>query len=473
MTHTNGTIASTPMPGDPANMPSPSMSPEKWVTSLAEVTAAFSRWLEDRSDDERIWPAFDRFIRETLLDLVGATRVRLFRTADGGRGLRPLAEESGAASDLLVPTGLTDHVLATGRRYIRGDWTHGALVDQLAAESDGAWNRAPASALHAPDPATPDARPADASAVPACDTTDSRPPANEPSHGCTAPGPVAWMFGIRSRGSAASRGDGVAANHAVGLVVVGEILERNLAARDGLEALANLINGFWIHVRDFESLQLARRTDRGSGVLNRMDFLDAADAAATEAEHEGEPVVVMAVAMEGLRRLDDDGHWTVRDRLIQEAGRVLRRKLRNDDIVGRFSDDRFVVLLRWLDLALGRLIAAKVVQSLRESVANVLHDAFPTGGKDYIKVRCGLASSRGPDSQHPGASAPDAARATPWDACPSPAPPTLNDLLVGALSASATARRNGQEICIAGSDGAPPGGCRTPAREFAGVEMPT
>jgi diguanylate cyclase (GGDEF)-like protein len=471
MAKTNGVADVIEVPIGRSDAPPPAMSSGKWVTSLAEVSASFSRWLEDRVEDERIWTAFDRFVREILLDLIGATRVRLFRTVDGGRALRPLAQESGSgsSSDAFVPTGLTEHVLATGRRYIRGDWSHGALVDQLAAESEEPGNGGrKKDATHLPQKDC-----GGRSSVAAGPQSESR----DPQLAVSPPelGPVAWMFAIRSRGGPAPRVGGSAGSHSVGLVVVGEVLAQNLASRDGFEALANLINGFWLHVRDFECLQLARRTDRASGVLNRADFLEAAETTATEAEQEGEPVVVMAVAMEGLRRLDDDGYWAVRDRLIQETGRVLRRKLRNGDIVGRFSDDRFVVLLRWLDLALGRLIAGKVIQSIREVVAGVMQEAFPEGGKDYVRVRCGLVSSRGTDSARQAAPSREGGgvRAGADDGAPDPMtpPPTLNDLLTRALSASAMARRNGREICIAGA-GPEPQDPRAASRESAVPEAP-
>ncbi len=425
----NPDTAARPSGGDGGVPPA---SPGHWVTSLAEVAASFSRWLEERAEDEHVWPSFDRFVRETLLDLIGATRVRLFRVVDGGRALRPLTEAAGSASEAVIPTGLIEHVLATGRRYIRGDWTHGELIDQLAAESGS-------GALYEPAPAD--------SAVPPSQGRVIGAFAPDNPVGC-AP---AWLFAIRGRNGAADRGGAPRTGRSIGLVAVGEVLEQNLAAREALDALANLINGFWLHVRDYESLQRARRTDRGSGVLNRTDFLDAAETATLEAQQEGEPVLVMAVALEGLRRLDDEGHWAVRDRVIRETGNALRRKLRNGDLVGRFSDDRFVVLLRWLDLSLGRLISTKVVQSIREAATGILNEVFPAGGAEYVRIRCGLASSHALDGSRP---------------------PTLRELLVGALSASAAARRSGRDLCIAGPEATPQTDAPAGKPESAPVEAP-
>ncbi|MGB9626234.1 MAG: GGDEF domain-containing protein, partial [Phycisphaerae bacterium] len=361
--------------------PVPPASPGRWVTCLSEVAASFSRWLEEHAEDEHVWPSFDRFVRETLLDLIGATRVRLFRVADGGRALRPLTEAAGSACEAMTPTGLVEHVLATGRRYIRGDWTHGELLDLLADQSRS-------NPLCEP---TPD----DSSTTP----SKSRPAAAlAPGSPADAP---AWLFPIRGRNNTAHPDARGRSSRSIGLVAVGEALEHNLADREALDALANLINAFWLHVRDVQSLHRTRRTDHASGVLNRTDFLDAAQTATDQAQQDGEPVLVMALAIEGLRRLDDEGHWTLRDRLIRQTGNTLRSKLRNDDLVGRFSDDRFVALLRRLDLALGRLVSSKAIQSIRQAVAGTLNETFPQGGAEYVRIRCGLASSSNLDGPQP------------------------------------------------------------------------
>jgi len=382
------------------------LAASEWMPALGDLIRAFSGWLDAHEESDGLWPAFGVFVRERLLDIVGARRTQIFRVDETGRGLRPLVESLGTAARPI--TGLAEHVLATGRRYIRGDWTHGPLVDALAAECK-----------------TPGPEPVgDGSAV--------------------GGGAVAWMFAIHGREAASPTTGGP--GPALGLVVVGDLPETGPVDRAGLDVLANLIGEFWRHVRDFERLRLAQRTDRGSSVLNREDFLAAAEIVTAEAMRDGEPVVAMAVAMEGLRRLDDNGQWAVRDRLVREAGRVLRRKLRSDDLVGRFSDDRFVAVLRRLDAALGRLIATKVVESIRDATSGILTEAYGEAETAavmgaHLKVRCGLAAGRRVD----GGAAGRRFRSEPTDGNTV----SLNDLLAGALSASAAARRAGREVCVA------------------------
>ena len=111
----------------------------------------------------------------------------------------------------------------------------------------------------------------------------------------------------------------------------------------------------------------------------------------TDAYQCSEPVVLAAVAIEGLRGLDDAGHWQQRDALITRVGHGLAERVRSDDVVGRFSDERFVVLLRRLDSGLGKLIAEKLLAWVRECVSGL---SLPDGGRGRLPaVRIGLRGS--------------------------------------------------------------------------------
>jgi GGDEF domain-containing protein len=409
------------------------------MMTLNTVTASFLDWWSAQDTEACLWPAFDLFVRETLLDIAGAKRVRLFHAAENGEALRSLSQDARGSSGAVAPTALMGHILNLGRVYVQGDWSHGPMVDQLAAESA----QQVLGSLRVPEPGSGLA------------TQSPRPVLEQ--------GPVAWMFPILAPASTErTGGEEAAARRAVGLVVVGDLPETSLSDRSMLDGLSQLISAFWLHVRDYEHLQIARRTDRGSGVLTRTDFLSTGEIATSEARREGEPIVVMAVAVEGLRRFDDLGLWTLRDRIILEVGRVLRRKLRNDDLVGRFSDDRFVVLLRWLDVGLGRLIAEKVIGWVREAVQAAAGGLVsgpvkepPADGDssqrgavpavDAVRVRCGLASNHRVARPRQ-----DASEGEPADIGGAPVQRlTFTELLKRALVASGEARRIQQDLYVA------------------------
>lgn len=402
---------------------------------LNRVSSLFLHWWSRRGGVGSPWPAFDQFLRELLLDMLGAKRVRLFHVVEGGQVLRLLTDEVGTPNTLFAPTSLMSHVVSVGRRYIRGDPSHGPLVDELATESEEGSNLG--------------GRTEPSGSVDRRALTQAR-------------GPAVWMFPIRDYEAAGTENLDAPSHRSIGLVVVGDLDEAAPADPDQLDGFADVITEFWLHVRDYECLQIVRRTDRGSGVLNRLDFVRMAEIAVAEARREGEPVAVLAVALEGLRRFDDEGWWLLRDRVIEETGRVLRRKLRANDLVGRFSDDRFVILMRWLDLSLGKLIAARIVSWVKEGVAEAVRMVRNESRTDVdsghpaslseaaqaacsLKVRCGLACDYRVDT-------------APVDESLSWSEPprdhhrpllSLRELLMGALSASAEARRRGEDLCLA------------------------
>jgi len=82
--------------------------------SLNAVTASFLDWWSAQDTEACLWPAFDLFVRETLLDIAGAKRVRLFHAAENGEVLRSLSQDSRGSSNAVTPTTLMHHVLSLG-----------------------------------------------------------------------------------------------------------------------------------------------------------------------------------------------------------------------------------------------------------------------------------------------------------------------------------------------------------------------
>ena len=246
----------------------------------------------------------------------------------------------------------------TGQEYLAGDNSHGALVDELAAQSEEKWS---------------------------------------------------WIWPIPGAGAA------------LGVVAVGRFAKPTVLASTLRQTVGGLVAVFWQHVACLEECGVQRRTDSATGVLTREDFFAIARGTLTDAYECSEPVVLAAVAIEGLRGLDDAGHWQQRDELITRVGHGLHERVRSDDVVGRFSDERFVVLLRRLDSGLGKLIAEKLLAWVQECVSDL---SIPDGGRGRSPtVRVGLRAS--------GAEQ-----------------PPLEELLSGAMHAVESAREQAASLVI-------------------------
>jgi GGDEF domain-containing protein len=345
-----------------------------------EVLAHFSAWLREHEGAAPLWPALDQLLREVFTERLGASRVRCYEVLAGCEQLRPLSQrpladwtlhvgkaatggadataDRGGASATAggnpsAPTGVTcsardgifGHVITTRTEFFAAQRSPGPLLDELAGAADERYE---------------------------------------------------WVFPVERVPAPGER------PAVVGLVAVGSFQGAALPGRAQRQAVARLVGLLWNYVDCRAQLRIVSQTDRATGVLTRVDFFVMAQEALRESYRHNEPSVVAVLSLEGLRGLDDHGLWQQRDALVENVARLVRGRLRTDDVVGRFSDERFVLLLRRLDSGLGRLIIEKIVGAIDDYLAGrvggaapaALPEALPaTDPLTRIRVRAGLAGS--------------------------------------------------------------------------------
>ncbi len=279
-------------------------------------------WMNDWKRTQNPWTSFDTHVRGLLRQLTGARRIRCYRVDRSG-DLSPLHSTGLPESNSLDSLSrLLQHVITLGRRFVACSQATGEMIRALADDSAESY---------------------------------------------------AWIVPIRGP------------DRVLGLITVGQF-EGGLAAEDRLQLAADLIEQLWQHVHDTYELHLARLTDHATGVLNRVEFLSVIGETVERCYADHEPVVVLALGMEGIRALDDAGRWQARNQVIETVGHTIRTKLRHDDLVGRFSDDRFVALLRRLDIALAEMISRKLLGAAQQRLGDF-------GFEHALTVRGGLAAS--------------------------------------------------------------------------------
>lgn len=324
-TPTGTPVLTLPPLAPPAAEPAPT-PPATGPSPAHRVCAAFHHWLAENGDTPDAWAAFDQLVREVLVEHIGATRVRCYRVQPDCETLLTIsnAGRGSAAVGPSVRSGLLGHVATTGREYLAGDPAHGPLVDRLAAQCEDGWE---------------------------------------------------WVWPVREH------------NATIGLIAVGNLRDRTILTSELRQTIGQLLALCWQHVASLERLYVVRRTDQASGVLTRLDFFTLGERLLSDSYATNEPVVVAVLALEGLRRLDDAHCWAERDELIERLGQVVMQRTRSDDLVGRFADDRFIVLLRRLDSGLGRLIAEKMLRAANDCVQQL------ASLQGRIRLRMGLAGS--------------------------------------------------------------------------------
>ena len=268
----------------------------------------FLHWNEDHSDDQPLWSSFDQLLREMLGEHLGAARVRAFHVSSNDQQLCGLSQTPQTGEQRNARGGILGYVATTGREFYAPDSSHGELINQLAVDGEESWD---------------------------------------------------WIIPIRRGGQT------------IGLVATGKLSIASGLCAESRRDIGRLLTLFWEQTACRCRLSVANTTDKASGLLTRGDFFTSANTALSSSYAENEPVVAVVLALEGLRRLDDVGRWIDRDRLVENIGHVINGRIRTDDIIGRFSDDRFVLLLRRLDSGLGRLIAVKIQGAVRTEIAKL------------------------------------------------------------------------------------------------------
>lgn len=159
-------------------------------------------------------------------------------------------------------------------------------------------------------------------------------------------------------------------SHRLGLIAVGRLPERFRRDRQPLSDALSAVALCWRLVQAESELARARRTDAATGVLCRQELFERGEAEIGRARLADEPVVVVMIVLEGVRALDDAGLWGRRDALVEQVGATLRSKLRPRDVIGRFSDDRFVIVISRMDEELGRMATGKLALAAEQVVAS-------------------------------------------------------------------------------------------------------
>ena len=114
------------------------------------------------------------------------------------------------------------------------------------------------------------------------------------------------------------------------------VVEREHTLREGLKAE---------HESQSKQLAALSTTDELTGLHNRRAFMNLAEQHARLALRRREPFSVMFMDLNGLKLINDHLGHEAGDRAIREAAVLLKRTMRDADILARLGGDEFVALL--------------------------------------------------------------------------------------------------------------------------------
>ena len=135
--------------------------------------------------------------------------------------------------------------------------------------------------------------------------------------------------------------------------------------------------------RTLRSLML---TDGLTGLNNHSTIKIELDLAVSRAARVDEPLSVAMIDLDDFKQINDTYGHAVGDRVLRTFSWMLRRRLRETDIAGRFGGEEFVVVLPGADAA----AAFAVIEEIREAFASIRFDAQQR--HFFITCSAGVAS---------------------------------------------------------------------------------
>jgi diguanylate cyclase (GGDEF)-like protein len=121
-------------------------------------------------------------------------------------------------------------------------------------------------------------------------------------------------------------------------------------------------------------LEEAARTDGKTGLLNAGAWRAQAAREISRAERSDRPSTVFVLDLDHFKRVNDEHGHLVGDHVLATVARAVRAEVRDEDVVGRFGGEEFVVLLRAVDSGLddspeeARAAAGTVAERIRHRV---------------------------------------------------------------------------------------------------------
>ena len=121
------------------------------------------------------------------------------------------------------------------------------------------------------------------------------------------------------------------------------------------------------HVRDEQLLRLSRN-DPLTGELNRTHLIAALAEAIEEAHRYRGNSAFMLIGIDHLARINDAFGFDVADAVILEVARRIRSRLRGGDVLGRFSGNKFGLILKNCTVEDMNVAADRLLSGVRDEI---------------------------------------------------------------------------------------------------------
>jgi diguanylate cyclase (GGDEF)-like protein len=122
----------------------------------------------------------------------------------------------------------------------------------------------------------------------------------------------------------------------------------------------------WTRNERFQELRREARQDPLTGLRNRRSFDDDLRREVARSNRHDTPGALLMIDLDHFKLVNDTYGHPAGDRLIKEVAAILRRRVRESDVLARLGGDEFAVVLPNTSVAEARVVAEAIVETIRE-----------------------------------------------------------------------------------------------------------
>lgn len=108
-----------------------------------------------------------------------------------------------------------------------------------------------------------------------------------------------------------------------------------------------------------EEVRMLSLTDALTGLANRRSILSYLNREQDRSRHQHVPLSVLLVDLDNFKRINDTWGHPLGDEILVKVGQALRKAVRQNDQVGRFGGEEFLIVLPGTDVAGAMLLAER------------------------------------------------------------------------------------------------------------------
>jgi diguanylate cyclase (GGDEF)-like protein len=160
----------------------------------------------------------------------------------------------------------------------------------------------------------------------------------------------------------------VARGRSIGLMEIVDTADREFEPHDVefCQALCDVVATAIHNAQLYEQVKEMAMRDGVTQLYNRHCFEEQLAAAVARSGRSGEPLALLVIDLDGLKRINDLGGHPAGDEALRAAADALRGSCRLGDVPCRLGGDEFALILPGADVAAAQLVAERAQRRLYE-----------------------------------------------------------------------------------------------------------